>query len=235
MRLEEAILRACEEYTSKIQELKDYIASQNNRIDYTVANAIYCMQLDASEWDYVLTLKCPSYTLEFAQFDEDEPIAISLKSHKGGAIKKQTTANTAEQIIDAAQGLFKLAYEKEEHPEIDDIQCSVNVTGMQQCVLKIKDIGNEYAYLAIVEDNTYYKNPNEMEHHYADRIAFDTEEDPTIQWILAYHEEGSTEFYDFDTGTPLGFDMSYNDKFNKDYQKAIRSKENTVPFDRDKI
>lgn len=79
MNLYEAILRANEEYTPKIQELKDYIQAQNNEIKLENGKVQGFFNLEPEiEWDYVLSLDAGGSELEFSQFDEEDPITIKF-------------------------------------------------------------------------------------------------------------------------------------------------------------
>ena len=94
---------------------------------------------------------------------------------------------------------------------------------MIQCVIKIKDIGNEYEYQGIIEDNSHYDSEYDMENDYVDRLEG---EDPTIQFVLAYHRDGEEEFYD-ESGVKYDFDMEEHQKFKDDVNKPLENP--TVP------
>ena len=94
---------------------------------------------------------------------------------------------------------------------------------MIQCVIKIKDIGNDYEYQGIIEDNSHYDSEYDMENDYADRLEG---EDPTIQFVLAYHRDGEEEFYD-ESGVKFDLDMEEHQKFKDDANKPLENP--TVP------
>jgi hypothetical protein len=99
-----------------------------------------------------------------------------------------------------------------------------------QCVIKIKDIGNDYEYQGMIEDNSNYDSEYDMENHFMDRLDG---EDPTIQFVLAYHYDGKDDkFYDED-GDELDLDM---EEYNKFKDAASRPLDNpTVPNSIDDI
>lgn len=101
---------------------------------------------------------------------------------------------------------------------------------MIQCVLKIEDIGNEYKYLGMVEDNSHYASEYDMELEYEEADYGRA----TIQLILAYHKNGEKVFYD-EEGDPLNLDMEEQKEFEQEYQDLNNSKDNTVIPDKDMI
>ena len=109
----------------------------------------------------------------------------------------------------------------EEPEELDD---------MIQCVIEIQDIGNDYEFKGIIEDNTDYDSEYDMENHFMDRLDG---EDPTIQFVLAYHYDGQDDkFYDED-GDGLDLNM---EEYNKFKDAASQPLENpTVPNSIDDI
>lgn len=92
---------------------------------------------------------------------------------------------------------------EEDSEELDD---------MIQCVIKIKDIGNDYEYQGIIEDNTDYLSQYDVDVEFQDE-----EEDPTIQFILAYHNPEESVFYD-ENGEELDLEQPGNDDFPDDEQ-----------------
>ena len=62
---------------------------------------------------------------------------------------------------------------------------------MIQCVIKIKDIGNAYKFIEVVEDNSDFVNQYDVDNEYSEG-----EQDPTIMYVLCYHKEGENIFYD---------------------------------------
>lgn len=62
---------------------------------------------------------------------------------------------------------------------------------MIQCVIKIEDVGNEYKYLGMIEDNSNYASEYDMEVEYEDADLGHS----TIQYILAYHKEGDNKHF----------------------------------------
>lgn len=92
---------------------------------------------------------------------------------------------------------------EEDSEELDD---------MIQCVIKIKDIGNDYEYQGIIEDNTDYLSQYDVDVEFQDE-----EEDPTIQFILAYHNPAEFVFYD-ENGEELDLEQPGNDDFPDDEQ-----------------
>lgn len=100
---------------------------------------------------------------------------------------------------------------------------------MTQCVIKIQDIGNAYKYIGIVEDKSDYINQYDVDNEYSEG-----EQDPTIEYILCYHNDGEKIFYNED-GEELNLDMEEQEQFEKDYQDAINSKDNTVILDKNMI
>lgn len=92
---------------------------------------------------------------------------------------------------------------EEDSEELDD---------MIQCVIKIKDIGNAYEYQELIEDNTDYLSQYDVDVEFQDE-----EEDPTIQFILAYHNPEESVFYD-ENGEELDLEQPGNDDFPDDEQ-----------------
>ena len=92
---------------------------------------------------------------------------------------------------------------EEDSEELDD---------MIQCVIKIKDIGNAYEYQELIEDNTDYLSQYDVDVEFQDE-----EEDPTIQFILAYHNPAEFVFYD-ENGEELDLEQPGNDDFPDDEQ-----------------
>lgn len=221
MNLYEAILRANEEYTPKIQELKDYIQAQHNEIKLENGKVQGFFNLDPEiEWDYVLTLEAGGTKLEFSQFEEEDPIVIELN----GKQKKVSNSLTPEQIIKEASSLLTPSYKEHEEEPVD-------VNELTQCVVKVKDLGNGYlGYLGIVLDATDYVSEYDMEVDFQD-VTNDYAEDELL--ILAYHEDGKLEFYDED-GYPIDLNMSGQKEFEKAYDKAIKDNP-TVPVDADNL
>lgn len=229
MNLFEAILRANEEYTPVIQQLRDYIESQNNEVVYEWANYKVYFNLDMAEWDYVLTLKTVDFSLEFSQFEEDEPITIKLHSLiKSKELVTTTNATAPQEIIKAAFPLVKRHASMLDTSKTDEEE-PVNVDDLTQCVVKVKDIGNGYLqYEGIILDASDYFSEQEMEQDFQDR---EMEEDELL--ILAYHEDGKDEFFDED-GYPIDLDMSKQKEFEKAYNDAIKDNP-TVPVDKDNL
>ena len=102
---------------------------------------------------------------------------------------------------------------------------------MIQCVIKVEDIGNGYKYLGMIEDNSNYASEYDMEVEYEDADLGRA----TIQYILAYHEDGDNKHFFDEEGDTLDLDMEEQEQFEKDYQDAINSKDNTVIPDKDMI
>lgn len=224
MNLYEAILRANEEYTPKIQELKDYIQAHDNEIKLENGKVQAYFNLNPEiEWDYVLTLEVLGNKLEFSQFDEEDPIVIELN----GKQKKVKSTLTPEQIIKEASSLLTPSFKD----DIEDEEEPVDVNELTQCVVKVKDLGNGYlGYLGIVLDATDYMSEYDMEVDFQD-VTNDYAEDELL--ILAYHEDGKNEFYDED-GYPIDLDMSEHEEFERAYDKAIKDNP-TVPVDADNL
>lgn len=88
----------------------------------------------------------------------------------------------------------------------------LNEDDMIQCVIKIKDIGNAYEYQELIEDNTDYLSQYDVDVEFQDE-----EEDPTIQFILAYHNPAEFVFYD-ENGEELDLEQPGNDDFPDDEQ-----------------
>ena len=88
----------------------------------------------------------------------------------------------------------------------------LNEDDMIQCVIKIKDIGNAYEYQELIEDNTDYLSQYDVDVEFQDE-----EEDPTIQFILAYHNQAEFVFYD-ENGEELDLEQPGNDDFPDDEQ-----------------
>lgn len=88
----------------------------------------------------------------------------------------------------------------------------LNEDDMIQCVIKIKDIGNAYEYQELIEDNTDYLSQYDVDVEFQDE-----EEDPTIQFILAYHNPEESVFYD-ENGEELDLEQPGNDDFPDDEQ-----------------
>ena len=108
-----------------------------------------------------------------------------------------------------------------EGPDLmDDEQ---DIDDMIQCVIKIKDIGNDYEYQGMIEDNTDYLSQYDVDVEFQDRLDG---EDPTIQFVLAYHREGEEEFYD-ESGVKFDLDMEEHQKFKDDANKPLENP--TVP------
>lgn len=229
MNLFEAILRANEEYTLIIQQLRDYIESQNNEVVYEWANHKVYFNLDTAEWDYVLTLKTVDSSLEFSQFEENEPITIKLHSRvKSNVLVTTTDAKDPQKIIDDAFPLVKKHALMLNTPKTDKEE-PVDINDLTQCVIRVKDIGNGYLqYEGIILDASDYFSEQEMEQDFQDR---EMEEDELL--ILAYHEDGKDEFFDED-GYPIDLDMSKQKEFEKAYNDAIKDN-STVPVDRDNL
>lgn len=233
MNLYEAILRANEEYTPKIQELKDYIVNNNNQISYQIGNLEVVYTLSDIEWDYSLKLRTASAELEFSQFNPDDRIEIRLRSLvKSNVLVKQTDAKTPQEIIDAALSLVK-KHEASFKPLKTQDSDTVDIEDMQQCVIKVKDIGNEMEYCGIIEDNTDFNDQYDMENFYMNRLEAEAEDDPTVSFVLAYHEPGVSEFFDED-GEPIDLDMSKMKEFEKAYQDK-NADNPTVPLDKNNI
>lgn len=198
MHLQEAILRACEEYTPRIQELKDYIISQGNRIH--IGQEEY--ELEPSiDWDFVLTLQGPKKTLEFSQYSSEDPIQIRL-GYTQFNIPNYLTPEQLIKKINTLQEDFKN-----------------NIEDLVQCVIKVKDLGNGHLqYIGMILDKTDYKNEQEMEY---DFDQFFDDESPETFVMLAYHEDGKNKFYteegeeiDLDMDELNAFDQAYKDKIN---------------------
>lgn len=80
-----------------------------------------------------------------------------------------------------------------------------NTDNMIQCVIEIQDIGNDYEYMGIIEDDTDYLSQDDVDVEFQDRL--EEEDDPTIQFVLAYHHDGKDDkFYDED-GEDLDLDI----------------------------
>ena len=104
---------------------------------------------------------------------------------------------------------------EEESGELDD---------MIQCVIEIQDIGNDYEFKGIIEDNTNYVSQYDVDVEFQDRLE---DEDPTIQFILAYHRDGDdTEFFD-ESGIAYDFDMEKHKEFKDAVNKPLENP--TVP------
>ncbi len=233
MNLYETILRANEEYTPKIQRLKDYILANDKQIRYEVDNVTVVFTLDDIEWDYNLKLRTCGAELEFSQFDPQDTIKITLRSLvKSNALVTQTNAVTPQDIIDAALPLVQ-KQEASYKPLKTQDQDTIDIEDMQQCVIKVKDIGNQMEYCGIIEDNTDFNDQYDMENFYMDRLEAEAEDDPTISFVLAYHEQGVPEFFD-EFGEPLDLDMSEMKEFEKAYQNKCADNP-TVPLDKDNI
>ena len=95
---------------------------------------------------------------------------------------------------------------------------------MIQCVIKVQDIGNALSYEGIVEDNTNHMSQYDVDVEFQDILD---EEDPTIQFILAYHIDGTEEFYD-ENGDLIDLDMTKNNEFQQALDKVNNSLNNTV-------
>ena len=98
---------------------------------------------------------------------------------------------------------FNAAPDFEDEEDTDD---------MIQCVIKIKDIGNVYEYQELIEDDTDYLSQYDVDVEFQDE-----EEDPTIQFILAYHNPAEFVFYD-ENGEELDLEQPGNDDFPDDEQ-----------------
>ena len=116
---------------------------------------------------------------------------------------------------DMIQCVIKTKEEAEEEckwfnaaPDFEDEQ---DTDDMIQCVIKIKDIGNAYEYQELIEDNTDYLSQYDVD------VEFQDEEDPTIQFILAYHNPAEFVFYD-ENGEELDLEQPGNDDFPDDEQ-----------------
>lgn len=227
MNIFEAILRANEEYTPAIQQLRDYIESQDNKVVYNKDNKEIVLNLDLAEWDYVLTLNNADYILEFSQYDEDEPINIKLKCLKNEEEQyiDSTKETEPQKILDNA---FKLVKTQEVEQVDEDAE---EADELIQCVIKIEDIGNDYRYEGLIEDNTDYNDQYDVDIHFQDRLE---DEPETVNYILAYHEDGKEQFYD-ENGEPLDLEMDKLDNFEKDYQAKIKDRNNTVPANKDEL
>jgi hypothetical protein len=99
-----------------------------------------------------------------------------------------------------------------------------------QCVVKIKDIGNEYEFQGIIEDNSNYISQYDVDVEFQNRLEI---EEPTIQFILAYHRDGNdTEFFD-ENGIAYDFDIDNYNKFKDEVSRPLQNP--TVPNSIDDI
>ena len=121
------------------------------------------------------------------------------KTKNTDGLKKFLTREEAEEECK----WFNAAPDFEDEEDTDD---------MIQCVIKIKDIGNAYEYQELIEDNTDYLSQYDVDVEFQDE-----EEDPTIQFILAYHNPAEFVFYD-ENGEELDLEQPGNDDFPDDEQ-----------------
>ena len=130
--------------------------------------------------------------------------------HEGNFVLHNKTKNT--------DGLKKFLTREEAEEECKwfnaapDFEDEEDTDGMIQCVIKIKDIGNAYEYQELIEDNTDYLSQYDVDVEFQDE-----EEDPTIQFILAYHNPAEFVFYD-ENGEELDLEQPGNDDFPDDEQ-----------------
>lgn len=121
--------------------------------------------------------------------------------------------------------------------EMNDLQVSLDnlekekEADLIQCVIKVEDIGNGYKYLGMIEDNSNYASEYDMEIEYEDADLGRA----TIQYILAYHEDGDNKHFFDEEGDLLNLDMEEQEEFEQEYQDANNSKDNTVIPDKDMI
>ena len=124
---------------------------------------------------------------------------------------------------------YDYIYQRWLKPEL--FENAEDTDNMIQCVIKVEDIGNDYKYLGMIEDNSNYASEYDMEVEYEDADLGRA----TIQYILAYHEDGDNKHFFDEEGDTLDLDMEEQEQFEKDYQDAINSKDNTVIPDKDMI
>lgn len=187
MKLQEAILRAYEEYTKTIQNLKDFIIKQGNQI--TLSNSKFILE-PKIEWDFILTLQHNDTSLEFSQYGDDENINIKLKNSYDYAQTTVEKTASPQKIIAQANNLYK--------------ELTINIEDFTQCVIKVNKKGKLASFVGIVLDATDYANEEEMKQAFQDRIKNEV-------LILAYHHDGIDEFYDSDGYLiPLDFTDTIN-------------------------
>lgn len=193
--LNERLLKLIQEYeeetTSKIQRLKDYILSQGNEIIYEWDNHKIYYVLDSNNQDNSVILQTSDSTLKFSQLSEDMPVEIQLISKRKLSTQvKYTEASTPKEILDDALPLIKRHASGLKLLDIEDDQPEpIDVHKLTQCVIKIRDIGNDWEFIEVAQDNTQFSSQYDV------NLEF-TDEDPTVQYILAYHTNEGDEFYD---------------------------------------
>lgn len=193
--LNERLLKLIQEYeeetTSKIQRLKDYIRSQGNEIIYEWENHKIYFVLDSNNQDNSVILQTSDSTLKFSQLSEDMPVEIQLISKRKLSTQvKYTEASTPKEILHDALPLIKRHASGLKLLDIEDDQPEpIDVHKLTQCVIKIRDIGNDWEFIEVAQDNTQFSSQYDV------NLEF-TDEDPTVQYILAYRTNEGDEFYD---------------------------------------
>ena len=193
--LNERLLKLIQEYeeetTSKIQRLKDYIRSQGNEIIYEWENHKIYFVLDSNNQDNSVILQTSDSTLKFSQLSEDMPVEIQLISKRKLSTQvKYTEASTPKEILHDALPLIKRHASGLKLLDIEDDQPEpIDVHQLTQCVIKIRDIGNDWEFIEFAQDNTQFSSQYDV------NLEF-TDEDPTVQYILAYRTNEGDEFYD---------------------------------------
>ena len=193
--LNERLLKLIQEYeeetTSKIQRLKDYIRSQGNEIIYEWENHKIYFVLDSNNQDNSVILQTSDSTLKFSQLSEDMPVEIQLISKRKLSTQvKYTEASTPKEILHDALPLIKRHASGLKLLDIEDDQPEpIDVHQLTQCVIKIRDIGNDWEFIEVAQDNTQFSSQYDV------NLEF-TDEDPTVQYILAYRTNEGDEFYD---------------------------------------
>ena len=121
-----------------------------------------------------------------------------------------------------------LELKEDEEGSLDNLEKEPDLI---QCVIKVQNEGNgNYTYLDMIEDNCDYASEYDMQLEYQDADLGHS----SIEYILAYHNEGENVFYD-EVGELLDIDMEEQEEFEKAYQDANNSLDNTVIPDKDII
>lgn len=193
--LNERLLKLIQEYeeeaTSKMQRLRDYIRSQGNEIIYEWENHKIYFMLDSNNQSNSVILQTSDSTLQFSQLSEDMPVEIQLISKRKLSTQvKYTEASTPKEILDDALPLIKRHASGLKLLDIEDEQTEpIDVHKLTQCVIKIRDIGNDWEFIEVAQDNTQFSSQYDV------NLEF-TDEDPTVQYVLAYRTDEGDEFYD---------------------------------------
>ena len=114
----------------------------------------------------------------------------------------------------------------------DEDEESEDISDMIQCVIKVEDIGNAFEYKGMILDNTDFMSQYDVDVEYQDRLEG---EDPTIQFILAYHNDGDDKHFYDENGDSLELDFTEEEEFEQALKDKNESPDNTVIPDKENL